>query len=105
MPRILVLRTVLAALTILFGPPAMASLELARKYSCVSCHAPDRKLVGPAYRDIAARYRDQTEAVARLAEKIRNGGSGVWGRMVMPPMTKVPDADRKALVEWILSTR
>lgn len=105
MQRSLVLNTVFIALVASLGAPAQASVDLARKHSCVSCHAADRKLVGPSYKDIAARYRGQADAGARLADKVRNGGSGVWGRMVMPPMTKVPDADLKALVDWILTTR
>ena len=105
MLRSLVPKTAFIALVTTLGAPAQASIDLARKHSCASCHAPDRKLVGPSYKDIAARYRGQADAGLKLADKVRNGGSGVWGRMVMPPMSKVPDADLKALVEWILATR
>ena len=85
--------------------PVQASPELARKHGCISCHAPERKLIGPAYKDIAARYQGQADAVGRLSEKIRSGGSGVWGRVVMPPHRSVPDAELKTLVEWVLATR
>jgi cytochrome c len=101
-----VLLALLPALTVaLTTAPVHASPELARKHGCISCHAAERKLTGPAYRDIAARYSGQPDAVGKLSEKIRAGGSGAWGRVVMPPHRSVPDAELTALVTWVLATR
>jgi cytochrome c len=83
--------------------PVAASDELARKYACSACHTIDTKLVGPAFKEIAAKYRDDKAAPARLAEKIKKGSQGVWGSVPMPPNPTVPDADVNALVSWILS--
>lgn len=77
---------------------------LARRHNCFACHQPGAKLVGPAYRDVAGRYRSQAGAVELLAEKIRTGSTGAWGNLAMPPMATVPDVDRKRLAEWILKT-
>lgn len=70
---------------------------------CVACHAPDRKLVGPAFAEIAARYRDQAGAASLLVAKLREGGVGVWGQVPMPPQAHVSEADARTLVQWILS--
>ena len=75
---------------------------LAAKYNCKACHAESTKLVGPAYHDVAKKYAGDAAAPAKLAAKIKTGGSGVWGAIPMPP-NNVPDADLKKLVEWILS--
>jgi cytochrome c len=83
--------------------PAAASDELAKKYACSACHAIDTKLVGPAFKEIAAKYRDDKAAPAKLAEKVKKGSQGVWGSIPMPPNPTVPDADVTALVSWILS--
>ncbi len=85
--------------------PAQASDELAKKYMCLTCHTLDKKLVGPSYRDVAAKYKTDKAAETKLAEKIKKGGVGAWGQIPMPPNEKVPDADVKALVKWILSTK
>lgn len=84
---------------------AQASEELAKKYACFACHAVDKKMVGPAYRDVAAKYRADKAAPAKLAEKVKKGSQGVWGNIPMPPNTTVPDADVNALVKWILSQK
>ncbi len=76
---------------------------LAKKYNCLSCHQADKKLVGPAYKDVAKKYKGQADAVAKLSDKVKKGGSGVWGPVPMPPNAAVPDADIKKLVEWILA--
>lgn len=91
-------------LTIGAAAPAMASLELAQKGGCTACHTVDKKLVGPAYKDVAAKYKGQADAAAKLAEKVRKGGSGLWGPIPMPPngVEKINDADLKAVVAWIL---
>jgi cytochrome c len=95
------------ALTVAAGAalsaPAQASEELAKKYMCLTCHTVDKKLVGPAYHDVAAKYKGDKGAEARLVEKVKKGGVGVWGQIPMPPNDKVPDADIKTLVKWVLS--
>ena len=83
--------------------PAMADVAMAKKYNCTACHAVDKKLVGPAYQDVAKKYAGDKSAEAKLIEKVKKGGSGVWGPVPMPPNPTVPDADVKALVEWILA--
>jgi cytochrome c len=88
-----------------FALPAQASEELAKKYMCMTCHQLDKKLVGPSYHDVAAKYKGDKAAEAKRAEKIKQGGTGVWGQIPMPPNDKVPDADIKALVKWVLSTK
>ncbi len=84
--------------------PAMANLELAQRKNCLSCHSLDQKIVGPAYRDVAAKYSGQDDALARLAEKVRTGGTGVWGTAVMPP-NPVTAEEARTLVIWILSLK
>jgi cytochrome c len=84
---------------------ALASEALAKKYNCLACHATDKKLVGPSYADVAAKYKGDAGAEAKLIAKVKNGGSGVWGPIPMPPNAAVPDADIKTLVKWVLSTK
>lgn len=81
-----------------------AATQLLAKYNCQACHSVDKKLVGPAYKDVAAKYAGDTAAPGKLEQKIKNGGSGVWGAIPMPP-NNVPDADLKTLVEWILARK
>jgi cytochrome c len=77
---------------------------LAKKHNCTSCHTIDKKLVGPSYQDVAKKYKGQADAEAKLVAKVAKGGSGVWGAMPMPPNApKVPEADIKDLVKWVLS--
>ncbi len=90
------------ALALLIAPTAHASDELAKKYGCLACHSADKKLVGPSYQDVAAKYKGQADAPDKLAAKVKAGGVGVWGQVPMPPNPTVPDADMKALVTWIL---
>jgi cytochrome c len=85
--------------------PATANEELAKKHGCFACHATDKKLVGPSYKDVAAKYRGDKGAEAKLFDKVKKGGTGVWGTVPMPPNTHVPDADIKALVKWVLSQK
>ena len=85
--------------------PARASEDLAKKHACLACHAIDKKLVGPSYKDIAKRYAGQTDAEAKLSDKVKQGGSGVWGAVPMAPNPNVSDADVRALVKWILATK
>ena len=97
MKSILVLLWALSA-----AMPALAGIELAQKKNCLSCHTLDQKLVGPAYRDVAAKYAGRDDALALLSAKVQKGGTGVWGTAVMPPNPVTPDEARE-LVSWILS--
>jgi cytochrome c len=81
-----------------------AATQLLTKYNCQACHTVDKKLVGPAYKEVAAKYAGDASEPAKLQQKIKNGGSGVWGAIPMPP-NNVPDADLKTLVEWILALK
>jgi cytochrome c len=85
--------------------PALANEELAKKNACTACHAIDKKLVGPAYKDVAAKYRGDAKAEAMLAEKVKKGSVGTWGQVPMPPNSSVKDQDVKTLVKWILSLK
>jgi cytochrome c len=100
--------TILSAATLLLAAalPAQASEELAKKHLCTTCHViKGAKTIGPAYADVAKKYAGQKDAEAKLAEKVKKGGQGVWGQVPMPPNAAVPDADIKALVKWILSVK
>jgi cytochrome c len=92
--------------SVLFTAGANASPELAKQNTCMGCHAMDRKVVGPSYKAIAARYQSQprTQMVDTLATKIRLGGGGAWGVVVMPANTRISEADAKKLAEWILDS-
>ena len=85
--------------------PAQASDALAKKHACFACHAVDKKLVGPSYKEVADKYRSDKGAEAKLFDKVKKGGTGVWGQVPMPPNGAVPDADIKTLVKWILSQK
>lgn len=76
-----------------------------QKDGCAACHAIDKKVLGPAYEDVAAKYRGDAGALARLTQKVKSGGTGVWGQIPMPPNAQVSDADIKLLVSWILSLK
>ena len=94
----------LVGLTLL-AAPAMANEELAKKNACTACHAVDKKIVGPSFKEVAAKYKGNAKAEAMLDEKVKKGGVGVWGQVPMPPNTNVSDADIKALVKWVLSLK
>ena len=81
-----------------------AATQLLTKYNCQACHTVDKKVVGPAYKEVAAKYASDSTALAKLEQKVKNGGTGVWGAIPMPP-NNVPDADIKTLVEWILALK
>ena len=83
---------------------AMADEALAKAKNCMACHAIDKKLVGPAYKDVAAKYKGDAGAVDKLAAKVKAGGKGVWGQIPMPPNNVTPD-EAKKLVTWILSQK
>jgi cytochrome c len=84
---------------------AVASPELARSKNCVACHHLERKTLGPAFKDIAAKYGDDAAAVKTLTEKVQKGGVGVWGPMPMPAQPQVSAEEAEALVNWILSIK
>jgi cytochrome c len=84
------------------APVALADEALAKKHNCTACHAVDKKMVGPAYKDVAKKYKGQADAAAKLAEKVKKGGSGAWGAVPMPPNAAVPDGDINTLVAWVL---
>jgi cytochrome c len=83
--------------------PAFADQVLATSKNCMACHAAERKLVGPAFKDVAAKYASDKMAVDKLAIKIQKGGAGVWGPVPMPANTQVSDADAKKLAAWVLT--
>jgi cytochrome c len=86
--------------------PAQASEDLAKKHACVACHnVKGAKTVGPTYVEVAKKYASQKDAAAKLEEKVKKGGTGVWGQVPMPPNGAVPEADVKALVKWILTVK
>ena len=76
-----------------------------QKDGCGACHAVDKKIVGPAYTEVAAKYKGDAGALAKLTQKVKTGGAGVWGQVPMPPNAQVPDDDIKALVSWILTLK
>ena len=79
--------------------------DMMKKNGCSACHAEDKKVIGPSYKDVAAKYKGDAGAVAKLSEKVKKGGSGVWGPIPMPPNTQVADADVKKMVELILALK
>lgn len=81
---------------------AWANADLAKKNNCLACHAVDKKIVGPAYQDVAKKYAGQADAEAAVIKSIKAGGSGKWGPIPMPPQTQLSDADAKALATWVL---
>ncbi len=91
--------------------PAWAVLDqaaaeaLMKKDNCATCHAIDKKLIGPAYQDVAAKYKGDKDALAKLTKKVKAGGSGVWGSIPMPPNSTTPEADIRELVTWILTLK
>jgi len=105
------LATLTLAAAALVAAPAYAALDNAqaeammKKDGCAACHAIDKKIVGPAYVDVAAKYKGDKNAQAALEKKVKDGGSGVWGPIPMPPNPQVPDGDLHAVVKWILTLK
>ncbi len=97
--------SLLIALTAVAAAPAFAQADLAQKKNCMACHAVDKKLVGPAYKEVAAKYAGQKDAVDKLAQKVVKGGSGSWGAVPMPANPQVTEAEAKQLVGWILTQK
>ncbi len=102
MKQILVAAAAVAALA---SNAAFASEQLAKENNCLACHAVDNKLVGPGFKEVAAKYKGDKSAEAKLATKIQKGGSGSWGQIPMPANPQVDDNEAKALAKWILSLK
>lgn len=99
-----------AVLAVVFAQGAMAAdppagEALAARNGCLACHTVDKKVIGPGFKEIAAKYRSDKGAAANLTQKVKQGGKGVWGDMLMPPNTHVKDEDIKVMVAWILSLK
>jgi cytochrome c len=99
------LAPVLAAATLIAATPAHASMDLAKAKNCTACHAVDKKLIGPSYKDVAAKYASDKDAVAKLSKKVREGGVGVWGQIPMPANPQVSADEATNLVKWIMTTK
>jgi cytochrome c len=97
--------TLACALLLAYLGPVAANEALARKNDCMGCHAVASQVVGPAYKDVAAKYKGDPEAVAKLMKSIREGSSGNWGAMAMPPHPKLSEADLRKLATWVLSSK
>jgi cytochrome c len=98
------LLSLFAAAAILSSGIASANQALAQKSGCLACHGVDKKVLGPAFKDVAAKYKGDKSAEGKLVEKVKKGGSGVWGPMPMPANSpQVKDEDIKSIVQWILS--
>ena len=82
-----------------------AAIELAKNNGCLSCHSAKEKIVGPAYSDVADKYRDDKDAVANLVQSIQYGSKGKWGRIPMPPHPSMNAADIKALAQWVMTAK
>lgn len=105
MKSISVLALSFAAVAALASVPARASADLAQKKNCMACHAMDKKVIGPAYKDVAIKYAGQKDAADKLAQKILKGGAGAWGAVPMPANPQVSDAEAKTLAAWVLAAK
>jgi cytochrome c len=90
---------------VLSSGAAFASNELAQSKNCLACHAVDKKLVGPSYKDVATKYAKDKDAVAKLAKKIREGGVGAWGQVPMPANPQVSEAEAQTLAKWVMAAK
>lgn len=102
--KTLILTAVSAALLAMTGA-ASADQALAQKNACMSCHGVDKKIVGPAFKDVAKKYAGDAKAEAELVAKVKNGSKGVWGQVPMPPNPQVKDEDAKKIIAWVLSLK
>ncbi|SNS98384.1 cytochrome c [Noviherbaspirillum humi] len=93
------------AMGLLASNAAMANADLAKSKNCMACHSVQNKVVGPAFKDVAAKYAGQQDAEAKLVQKVIKGGSGVWGPVPMPANAQVSEAEAHTLVKWILSQK
>lgn len=101
--RIVVSAAALLSCAGAFAVDAAAAKSLATKSACLACHAVDKKLVGPAYKEVAAKHKGQADAVAVVAARIKSGGSGLYGAVPMPPQPALKDDELKLLAEWVLA--
>lgn len=105
MIRIIVVPTVLAAAAFSASVLAQDAAKLAQQKNCLSCHQTDKKLIGPAYKEVAAKYKSRKDAEVYLTKKIREGSTGVWGPIPMPPNAAVSEADAKTLAHWVMQAK
>lgn len=103
MKRLLAVST--ATLGLLLASGAQADEKIAQANGCMTCHQIDKKILGPSFKDVAAKYKGDKGAEAMLVKKVKDGGKGVWGEMPMPPNAHVKDADIAAIVKWILAQK
>lgn len=103
--RITLIAAAVGTLALHGAASAQDAAKLAQEKACLACHAVDKKVVGPSYKDVAAKYRSDKNAEANLAKKIRAGGVGVWGQVPMPPNTTVNEKEAVILAKWILSQK
>ncbi|HWH82631.1 MAG TPA: c-type cytochrome [Burkholderiaceae bacterium] len=99
------MKSLVVLLVAAFAAPAFAQADFAQKKNCMACHSVDKKVLGPAFKDVAAKYAGQKDAADKLAEKVVKGGTGVWGNIPMPANPQVTDAEAKQLVGWILTLK
>ena len=99
------MKAILAIVGLIAAAPAFANLELAQKKNCMACHAVDKKVVGPSYKEVAAKYKGQKDIEAKLADKIMKGGVGAWGQVPMPANPQVSADEAKKLAKWVLETK
>ena len=93
------------AMTLAVAAPALADEALAKSKNCMACHAVDKKLVGPAYKEVAKKYAGQKDAEATLVTHVMKGSKGVWGPVPMPANAQVNEAEARKLVDWVLSLK
>jgi len=103
MKPMLIIASALLALGV--STQAWAQLDFAKSKNCMACHAIDKKIVGPAYKDVAKKYAGQKDAEDKLTQKVLKGGSGVWGPVPMPANSQVTEAEARTLVKWVLSQK
>ncbi|MEP6996147.1 MAG: c-type cytochrome [Betaproteobacteria bacterium] len=103
--RILLAATLFAAGSAHAALDSAAAQALMQKGGCVACHAVDKQIIGPAFQEVAAKYSGDKDALAKLSDKVKKGGVGVWGETPMPPNAQVSDADINRLVSWILTLK
>jgi len=94
-----------AAAALLLSGAASADQALAQKNACMSCHGVDKKIVGPAFKEVAAKYAGNKTAHAMLVAKVKTGGKGVWGPVPMPPSPQVKPEDASKIIDWVLSLK
>ena len=99
------LATLCIAVSAFAAAPAFASADLAKQKNCMACHDVGKKVIGPSYKEVSAKYAGQKDAADKLAEKILKGGAGVWGAVPMPANPQVSDAEAKALAAWVLASK